>query len=236
MKKLFFLLLSFAIPAVYAQKDRVWGSWTIANVQYEFAPRWFAYMELQSRSQAMANHFFYYEIKGGLNYRINKDFIAFVGFGNYGTYDWQNIRGMKKQDELRIWEQFVINQYLSRLKFEHRFRFEQAWINKKFRNRFRYRINLIIPLNHRKVKNGTVFFSAFDELFLTDTPPFFMRNRIYMGLGYQATSFLTLQLGWVNQFNYSFAAKGAKNNLLLSLNFRFIRKDNKFERMPTLPD
>lgn len=233
----FCLLLSLATAwGVKAQKDKTWGSWGIANVQYEFAPRWFGYFELQTRSQAMANHFFYYEIKGGINYRINKNFIAFVGFGNYGTYDWKNIRGAKTTDELRLWEQLVINQPLSRIKFEHRFRVEQATINKKFRNRFRYRLNLIVPINKKKVENNTVFVSAFNEIFLTDTPPYFMRNRVYLGLGYQATDFLTIQAGWVNQFNYNLKEKGGKNNVLVSLNFRFVRKDNKYERIPTLPD
>jgi len=241
MNKLMFavslsLCLLGVMPEASAQKDKTWGSWAIANVQYEFAPRWFTYFELQTRSQAMANHFFYYEIKGGINYRINKNFIAFVGFGNYGTYDWKNIRGAKTTDELRLWEQLVINQPLARLKFEHRFRIEQASINRKFRNRFRYRLNLIIPLNKKKVENKTVFVSAFDEIFLTDTPPYFMRNRVYLGLGYQATEFLTVQAGWVNQFNYNLQNKGGKNNILVSLNFRFVRKDNKYERMPTLPD
>lgn len=229
-------LLTTMSVHTHAQKDKTWGSWSIANVQYEFSPRWFAYVELQTRSQAMYNHFHYYEIKGGINYRINKNFIAFVGFGNYGTYDWKNIRGAKTTDELRLWEQLVINQPLNRLKFEHRFRIEQASINKKYRNRFRYRLNLIVPLNKKTVETNTVFVSAFDELFLTDTPPYFMRNRVYLGLGYQVTEFLTLQAGWINQFNYNLNAKGGKNNLLVSLNFRFVRKDNKYERMPTMPD
>lgn len=239
-KLMFAILLSLSIfgtmSKASAQKDKTWGSWAIANVQYEFAPRWFTYFELQTRSQAMANRFFYYEIKGGINYRINKNFIAFVGFGNYGTYNWKNIRSAKTTDELRLWEQLVINQPLSRLKFEHRFRIEQASINKKFRNRFRYRLNVIIPINKKKVENKTVFVSAFNEIFLTDTPPYFMRNRVYLGLGYQATEFLTVQAGWVNQFNYNLQNKGGKNNILVSLNFRFVRKDNKYERMPTLPD
>ena len=233
-----FLIIFIALGGLQlrAQKDRVWGGWYVTNIQYEFTPKWFAYFELQSRSHAMFNHAFYYEVKGGLNYRINKNFIAFVGFGNYGTYDWQNLRGPKTVDELRLWEQFVINQPLNRLKFEHRFRFEQAWLNRKYRNRFRYRINLIVPLNKKQVEVNTVFASAFNEIFLTDTPPYFMRNRTYLGLGYQVTPFLSIQCGWVNQFNYNLQTKGGKNNLLFSFNFRVIHKDDKFEQIPSLPD
>lgn len=220
----------------HAQKDKVWGSWSIVNVEYEFARNFIGYFELQTRSHAMYNHFNYYEIKGGINYRINKNFSALVGFGNYGTYNWKNLRSAKTTDELRLWEQFVISQPLDRLKFEHRFRAEQASINGRFRNRFRYRINLVVPINKPKIEKGTLFASAFDEIFLTDTPPYFMRNRIYVGMGYQITKFLTVQAGWVNQFNYNLSAKGGKNNLLISVNFRMLRSDNKFDRVPTMRD
>lgn len=238
MKKLvlIFALALIAQGALYSQKDKVWGSWTALSVQYEFVPRWSFYFETQARSHAMYNHFQYYEFKGGINYRINKDFSALVGFGNYGTYDWQNIRGAKTQDELRIWQQFVINQLLSRLKFEHRFRFEQAWINQKFRNRFRYRINLVVPLNSKKVEAKTVYAAAFNEIFITDTPPYFMRNRIFLGMGYQVNDFLTLQAGWINQFNYNFKNKGAKNFFNLTIAFRINHKGNSLERNPAMQD
>lgn len=230
-------LLLFGIgKQAKAQKDKVWGSWAITNLEYEFAKNFIFYFELQGRSQAVFNHFNYYEIKGGFNYRINKNFSTLVGFGNYGTYNWKNLRSAKTTDELRLWEQFVISQPLNRLKFEHRFRAEQASINGRFRNRFRYRINLVVPINKKKVEKGTVFASAFDEIFLTDTPPYFMRNRIYIGIGYQINKFLTIQSGWVNQFNYNLVAKGGKNNLLVSLNFRFLRKDNVYDRIPSLKD
>jgi len=233
----FFILMASSASKAAAQKDKVWGSWVINNVEYEFAKNFIGYFELQTRSQAMYNHFNYYEIKGGISYRITKNFSALVGFGNYGTYDWKNIRGAKTNDELRLWQQFVISQKpIERIKLEHRFRAEQASINGRYRNRFRYRVNLIVPLNKDKVEKNTVFVSAFDEIFLTDTPPYFMRNRIYAGLGYQATKFLTIQAGWVNQFNYNFNTKGGKNNLLVSINFRILRDDNKFDGVPTMRD
>lgn len=237
MKKLLSIILVIGLStSLFAQKDRVWGSWSSISVQYEFVPKWSFYFETQTRSHAMYNHFNYYEFKGGINYRINKDFSTMIGFGNYGTYDWQNIRGMKTQDELRLWEQFVINQLLSRLKFEHRFRFEQASINGKFRNRFRYRISLVVPINKKKVEKGTVFATAFNELFLTDTPPYFMRNRIHIGMGYQVNDFLTLQCGWNNQFNYNFKNKGAKNFFTFNVVFKISKKDNQLEKIPTLHD
>ncbi len=235
LKSLILFIFIGTAQQVAAQKDRVWGSWLVTNLQYEFTPKWIGYFEVQTRSHAMLNHFFYYEFKGGMNYQINKNFVAFVGFGNYGTYDWENIRGAKTIDELRLWEQFVINQPLNRLKFEHRYRIEQRWLNRKFQNRFRYRLNLIVPINREKIEAKTVFASAFNEIFVTDTPPYFMRNRVYVGLGYQFNDFITFQAGWLNQFNFNFNDKGGKHNLLFSLNFRVRAKTDRFEQIPSLP-
>lgn len=235
MKNLFASVISLFLVTFSAlgQKDKVWGSWNSISVQYEFVKNWTFYFETQTRSHAMYNHFNYYEFKGGFSYKISKDFSALIGFGNYGTYDWEDIRGMKKQDELRLWEQFIINQSISRVKLEHRFRFEQALINQKYRNRFRYRLNVVVPLNSKKVEKNTVFAAGFSELFLTDTPPYFMRHRVYLGLGYQATDFLTIQTGWINQFNYNLSNKGAKNYLMLTLAFKISHKDLKSESVPT---
>lgn len=219
-----------------AQHDKMLGSWVVHNVEYEFAKNFIGYIELQARSQKMLHHFFYSEIKGGVSYRINKNFSVFTGFGNYRTYQWDDLDEGVRTNELRLWQQFVISQPLGRLKFEHRFRTEQAWLNKVYRNRFRYRINLIIPLNKRKVEKNTAFLSIFNELFLTDKAPYFMRNRIYGGVGYQITDYLTVQTGWVYQFNYTLKSANGKNNILLGVNFRFLRKDNKHEKIPTMRD
>lgn len=226
--RLFLLLLSILLlPSArkaFAQKDAVWGSWFLGNIEYAFTPKLFGYIELQDRNQSMLQHFYYYEVKGGFGYRIRDNFSALIGFGNYGTYDWEDLSAPKLTDEWRLWEQFVMTQSLQRLRFEHRFRAEQALINGKYRNRFRYRLNLIAPLNKPKMEQGALFVSVFDEIFLTDNPPYFMRNRIYAGLGYQVSAVLSIGLGWVNQFNYNLKTAGGKNSLLLSVVVRLPKK------------
>jgi hypothetical protein len=232
------LAIVFCASAISAkaQTDKDLGTWFVANAEYEFAKNFIGYVELQVRTQKPFHKVFYGEIKGGVNYRINKNFSTLLGFGDYRTYDWKDLEAGVKTNELRLWEQLVISQPLDRLKFEHRFRAEQAWLNKKYRNRFRYRISLIIPLNKPKVERNTVFISLSDEIFLTNKAPYFMRNRAYAGIGFQATDFLTVQTGYVHQFNYTLASAGAKHNLFFSINFRFLRKDNKDEKIPTKRD
>jgi len=85
---------------------------------------------------------------------------------------------------------------------------EQRWFtfrdgSHSFRNRIRYRLNAFLPLNARSIGPGTVFLSLFDEIFLNPKGPVFERNRLYAGLGYQASAHWVVQAGWVNQTNYN---------------------------------
>lgn len=221
---LWLITLLFSARHGFAQKDEVWGSWFLGYVEYSFSPKLFTYIEVQDRNQSLFRHFNYYEIKGGIGYRFYDNFSALFGFGNYNTYDWEDLSAPKITEEWRIWEQFIMVQNLQRLRFEHRFRAEQALISGKYRNRFRYRLNLTAALNKRKIEKGALYFSVFNEIFLTNNAPYFMRNRFYAGLGYQLSNSLGMGLGWVNQFNYNLKAAGGKNSLMLSVTLRLSRK------------
>ncbi|MDQ1088637.1 MULTISPECIES: DUF2490 domain-containing protein [unclassified Siphonobacter] len=213
-----------------------WGSWFIGTVVLPGGEKkWGGFAEVQFRSNALFQQVFYNELKGGVTYDINKNFTAAIAGGRYATYDYKELSDGPLNIEGRLWEQFTINQYLSRLRFEHRYRVEQRWFSFRdgthpYRNRIRYRLNMFIPLNNSSLKEKTYFISIFDEIFLNPIGPTFERNRLFAGLGYQMNKHVTVQLGWVNQTNYSPAtfdqgifkpiAHSGKNNVFISLNYR----------------
>jgi len=77
-----------------------------------------------------------------------------------------------------------MTQYEKRLKFEYRYRAQQQWTSNGFRNRFRYRLNTILPLKKKKVEPKTFYLNASNEIFYTDRAPYFERNRLFLGGGY----------------------------------------------------
>jgi hypothetical protein len=88
-----------------------------------------------------------------------------------------------------------------------------------------------LPLNHKAIEPGTVFLSAYDEIFLNPKGPVFERNRLYGGVGYQFDKHFVLQAGYVNQANYNYTATqgqfvlqntAAKNNVVLSLTYKIL--------------
>ncbi|MES2275081.1 MAG: DUF2490 domain-containing protein [Bacteroidota bacterium] len=240
MTKFFYTLFFFAIITITASaqnnKTGTWGILT-ALMPGDSLHKWGGYSELQIRTNGPAfNQFQYYEAKAGISYDIDKYFTALIGGGRYTTYDYNNVGAGPNVIEARMWEQMSVSQYLSRIKLEHRYRVEQRWLNGIYRNRFRYRLNLFIPLNSKKIEAKTYFVSVFDEVFLNNKEPNFERNRISAALGYQFDKKWIVQAGWINQYNYIPNQSNDKNNMLLMLMYRINRNGAKREHLPSTSD
>lgn len=237
LRKSFPVLVLWAIvttiPFQLKAQNNKTGTWGIVTVVLpgDSTHKWGGYVELQTRTNEFFNQAFYYEIKGGISYDIASNYTALLGTGRYITYDYDDLSGPPTNLETRLWEQLQINQTIDRVKIEHRYRVEQRFFSTGYKNRFRYRLNLAIPLNHRKVIANTWFVGIFNEIFLNNKSPHFERNRFYLGLGYQFTKAISAQLGWMNQYNYTSSSAGAKNNLAINLQYRFNRKSGSPKEM-----
>ncbi len=235
---LVFFLLTICSITVKAQDSKV-GTWGIVTVVLpgDSSHKWGGYTEFQTRTNNVFSQFQYYEVKAGVSYDIDRNFTALLGTGRYTTFDYMDIGKGPTTTETRFWEQITSNQFLYRIKLEHRYRVEQRWVNSDYRNRFRYRLNVFVPLNSTKIEAKTWFISVFDEVFLNNKVPNFERNRISAAVGYQFDKSWILQAGWINQYNYSAAAKSDKDNIMLILMYRIQRKNAvQREHVPTTSD
>jgi hypothetical protein len=223
-----FVLIVLNAFSTKAQNNKT-GTWGIATVVLpgDSTHKWGGYIELQTRTNEFFNQAFYYEVKGGISYDIAKNYTALLGTGRYITYDYDNLDEPPTTKETRLWEQMTVSQFLDRIKIEHRYRIEQRFFNVGYRNRFRYRLNLAIPLNHRKIEAKTYYLAVFDEIFLNNKAPHFERNRFSLALGYQFDKSLSVQAGWMSQYNYNLTSAGTKNNLAINVMYRINRKNTK---------
>lgn len=197
------------------------GSWTALNLRGKIGGPFYFMFEAQARSDDFYHNFFYHEYKGGAGLNLNKRFAIFVGVGKYDTYTkGGNFMRPLTANEVRTWFEATIKDNIARVFFEHRFRIEQRFFTTGYRNRFRYRLGIAVPINHAKMENKTVYLSTLNELFLTNTEPYFERNRFFLGAGYR-TKPVTVQLGWVNQFDYKNLTGVAKNFLQLTISIDF---------------
>ena len=73
--------------------------------------KWSAFGEAQIRSLKFYNHFHYYEYKGGLNYKANKQLQFTLGAGSYQTFrEGGNFVTPKNNNEFRLWPQVILFQ------------------------------------------------------------------------------------------------------------------------------
>lgn len=228
------LIMVSAVSAAFAQTTSPGlGSWTSINLRGKVKGAFYFMFEAQTRSESFYNKFFYHEFKGGIGLNLNKRFAIFAGVGKYDTYTkGGEFAGPRTANEVRTWFEGTIKDNIGRLFLEHRYRIEQRFFTTGYRNRFRYRLGIAIPLNHKKMETKTVYISTFDELFLTNTTPYFERNRFYIGAGYRINP-VTVQAGWVNQLDYKITTGGvAKNFFQLTISVDFGGKNSTPTRLP----
>jgi hypothetical protein len=107
-----------------------------------------------------------------------------------------------QNSEIRSWFQLNLKNEFRLATIEHRYRAEQRFTSNGFRNRFRYRIGTVIPINNKKIIPKTYYFTAWNEIFFTDNEPFFERNRLFLGIGYELSNKIAVQSGYIHQFDY----------------------------------
>ncbi len=196
----FFLLLAGYFS--FAQTGT--GGWNVVTFKLNLNKKWSLFSEAQLRSQRFYDDFSYYEMKGGAAYSFQKKYSVLAGFGRFVSYsNGDNFKKPFVNKEWRLWEQFLVNNYPGRLKVENRLRVEQRWTTSLgYRNRLKYRLNMVLPLTDKKIKPGTLYISGWDEIYLTNADPHFELNRIYAGAGYELSRHLTVQTGYLYQVNY----------------------------------
>jgi hypothetical protein len=225
--------------AAAAQSDKL-GSWNIVTGMINPNNKFMYWFEAQTRSQQLTNDFYYHELKAGAAYNVSDKTQFFIGAGDYRTYTYPgNYEKPVTTHEYRTWEQLILRNQVDRVKIEHRYRVEQRWVNGDYRNRFRYRIYPIVPINHSKLIPKTVYLTAFEEVFFTNTAPYFERNRFLVGAGYQFSGLFCLQMGFIRQFDYNTTNNGVGKNFIQTNLFLYLDKhtlSKNVERSPSSID
>jgi hypothetical protein len=213
------------------------GSWNVLSAKAYVSDKWGVFLEGQVRSLLFYNNFHYHELKGGVSYALDKNFSFAIAAGKYDTYqEGGDFLTPKASDEVRLFEQMSMSQYLHRIKFEHRYRAEQRFTKNGYRNRFRYRMQAIVPLNGLKIEPKVWYLTGSGEVFFTDTPAYFERIRTYVGLGYQLSKSWGVQAGYLHQFDYKLVDETGKDFLQVSLLWDIRLHKKEQEKIPTHVD
>ncbi len=195
---LLFLVLLSIINFTNAQDtgEDEWGAWYMYFGTNQISDKLSIHSEAQFRYYEVTSSFNQLLLRTGLNYHINDEAIATIGYGYINTDGtFADIPDEENSNEHRIFEQFILKNKVGKFKFEHRYRLEQRFIstqNDDFtEHRARYRLQLTYPINEKW------FLNAYDEVFINLQEPIFGQNRLYGAIGYNVKSNFSIQLGYL---------------------------------------
>jgi len=197
------LLTTFAPPAQAGSAEDELGNWLIWNGTVTFSDRWSMFTEAQLRLWEVASNPNEVFARVAGQYHTSKNSLIALGYMHTVVDPYEEAE--PDTTENRIYQQFTAKHRLQRPVIEHRFRTEQRWIETNdttdFRNRFRYRLQMTVPMSNPTMQAKTHFLNFYDEVFLNygNRSETFDQNRLYGAYGYQFTKNANLQLGMLWQ-------------------------------------
>ena len=194
------IFLLFLVPLMsYSQEDKV-GNWLMYFGTNRISDDFSIHTEIQYRNHTITpNNVEQLLLRTGLNYHFSEKATVTAGYAYIPSYVYESEQNSPEVEEHRIWQQFILTNKIGRVKFEHRYRVEQRWVNQDYKNRLRYRLMLFVPLNKPVIEKGTLFLGVYDEIFINTKESFFDRNRLYGALGYQINKDINIQTGMLHQ-------------------------------------
>jgi hypothetical protein len=235
MRKLFLTTIAvfFSINTLSAQNSNL-GSWNILNLKYSYDEKWSVFGEAQLRSLQFYSDFHYYEYKAAINYKVHNNVQLTLGAGSYQTYkEGGNFVIPKNNDEFRIWPQILFSQSIGKFKIEQRYRTELRFTSDGYHNRFRYRLGVSYPFGKERNEYKPYQISFSDELFFTNTEPYFERNRFLVAFNYKPTKATTIQIGYLHQFDYKINNETGRDFLQLGYFIELFRKTEQNKSFDT---
>jgi hypothetical protein len=210
----------------FSQSDL--GTWNILNVKYSLNKKVSFFGEGQIRSLSTYSQFHYHEYKCGFNYKPSPQIMFTLGIGDYDTYrEGGNFESPKNNDERRLWPQITLYQTIGKVKIEQRYRSESRFSPGIYRNRFRYRVGISIPFGKEKEGTKPFQFIVNNELFFTNTAPYFQRNRFLVATQYRINKYLSTQVGYLSQFDYKINDETGRQFLQIGLYLDLHRPEKK---------
>lgn len=231
MRLLFLVVMFlFTISNKSAAQGIDLGSWNIVNLKYTPNEKWSAFAEAQLRSLQFYDDFHYYEYKGGVNYKYNKNMKLTLGMGSYQTYkEGGDFVLPKNNDEFRLWPQVTLFQSIGKFKIEQRYRAEFRFTSNGYRNRFRYRPSISLPFGKTKNNYKPFQVSVSNELFFTDKEPYFERNRLQYTFNIKTSKATTLQLGYLHQLDYKINDETGRKFFVVGFYYELFKSVNSKE-------
>ncbi len=216
MKKIILSLLLFPLAGISQESDL--GNWLMYIGNKKLNNGWNIHNEIQYRNYNAIGDLEQLLLRTGVGYNLSpKNNNLLLGYAYILSDNYIGLDEKQSNSEHRIFQQFITRQAFGRVSFQHRYRFEQRFLEAGFKMRFRYFLSINIALTNKTLVANTFYLSAYNELFVNDRDNLFDRNRIYGGMGYKISDHINIEVGYMKQlFN-----RGSRDqiNLIGIINF-----------------
>jgi len=192
--------IAFMMPLLIAAQDSNLGNWILLFGNKKISDKVNWHHELQYRNYNTIGDLEQLLIRTGIGVNVADKTNLLLGYGfirseNYIAEDEKVV-----VNEHRIFQQLITKQNAGALRMQHRYRFEQRFVEGDFRLRLRYFLGLAYPLWQDDNSPKELYLSAYNEIFINTKRDAFDRNRLYGGLGYRLNERFRFELGYMNQF------------------------------------
>lgn len=193
------LSIMLILPFFAIGQESNFGNWMIYFGNKKINSKWNLHNEVQYRNYNAIGDLEQLLLRVGLGYNLTEKTNLLFGYGFILSENYIGDTDKKFQiNEHRIYQQLITKQYFKKLSIQHRYRFEQRFVEDDFKLRFRYFLGINVPLS--KKETNKLYLSAYNEIFLNTESPIFDRNRLYGGIGYKISDSVRMELGYMNQF------------------------------------
>ncbi|WP_188606457.1 DUF2490 domain-containing protein [Aquaticitalea lipolytica] len=187
------------LPIFTIAQDSNFGNWMIYFGNKQLNSKWNLHHEVQYRNYNAIGDLEQLLLRTGLGYNLTDNTNILMGYGYILSENYIANTDEKFQvNEHRIYQQLITKQKFKNITIQHRYRFEQRFVEDDFKLRFRYFLGVNAPLSKKETNKW--YLSAYNELFINTESSVFDRNRLYGGLGYKISNSVRMELGYMNQF------------------------------------
>jgi hypothetical protein len=237
MKKLFiFFITACTMSSLLAQqapkevRDHS-QVWTAYFNQTRLSDKWGIWLDVHARRTDFLDRWNTMIFRPGLTYYLNDHVRLTAGYAYVAHFPASSAAPVRP--EHRPWQQVMWTSRSKKLQTLQWVRLEERFNRKVANNelldeyafnfRVRYQISLMVPLKGDFIQLGTPFLVLSDEIHINAgkqiTYNYFDQNRFFLGLGYQFSKTMNVQLGYMNLFQQLPTGNQFNNNHALRLFF-----------------